>query len=125
LTTSARIIDEATLPLKPFKPNRTLIAVVGSVFGLVLGFGVAILAEMSDHTFRYGGDLQQLLGLPVISIPMVETVREVKRARLKRRMIWGFGLAFLCVTLVYFYQNLSTLTFENMAKAQFIEKKGK
>lgn len=125
LTTSARIIDEATLPLKPVKPNRTLVAVIGSFLGLILGFGAAILAEMSDHTFRYGGDLQQLLGLPVISIPMVETVREVKRAKLKRRMIWGVGLAFLCVTLVYFYQNLSTFNFESLAKAQFIEKKGK
>lgn len=125
LTSSARIIDKATLPQKPFKPNRTLIASIGSLLGLVLGIGVAILAEMSDHTFRYGGDLQQLLGLPVISIPMVETVREIKRARMKRRMIWGVGLAVLCMTLFYFYQNLSALNLGGAVKAQFVEKEGK
>ena len=125
LTSSARIIDEATLPQKPVKPNRTLIAAIGSLLGLGLGIGVAIMAEMSDHTFRYGGDLQQLLGLPVISIPMVETVREVKQAKMKRRMIWGFGLVFLCMTLFYFYQNMSMLNLGGVAKAQFTEKERK
>jgi uncharacterized protein involved in exopolysaccharide biosynthesis len=125
MNNSARIIDEATLPLKPFKPNRTMIAVIGSFLGVVLGIGVAIMVEMSDHTFRYAGDLQQLLGLPVISIPMVETLREIQRAKIKKRMIWGFGLVFLCVTLAYFYQNLSTLKLEGLSKVQFMEKKGK
>jgi uncharacterized protein involved in exopolysaccharide biosynthesis len=125
MQSSARIIDEATLPLKPVRPNRTLIAVIGSVLGFVLGVGVAILAEMSDHTFRYAGDLQQLLGLPVISIPQVETLREIQRGKIKRRMIWGFGLVFLCMALIYFYQNMSTLKFAGVAKAQFMEKERK
>lgn len=125
LTEEVRIIDEATLPLKPFKPNRTLIAAIGTLIGFGLGIGLAVLREMSDHTFRYGGDLQQLLGLPVVSIPLVETVQEVKRAKMMRRLVWGFSLAILCMTLIYLYQNPSSFNHLSAAKVQFMEKGGK
>src|SRR5207237_7287483 len=38
-----RVIDPAFLPRKPIGPNRRLIATLGSVAGLVFGFGVAFL----------------------------------------------------------------------------------
>lgn len=121
-SSEARIIDEATLPEKPYKPNRTLIAAIGSMLGLALGIGLAILAEMSDHTFRYGGDLQQLLGLPVVCIPHVETPGELKRAKVKRRLIFGVGLALIFMTLFYLYQNPTSLNQLGAANAQLMER---
>jgi uncharacterized protein involved in exopolysaccharide biosynthesis len=102
----ARIIDEATLPMKPFKPNRTLFALIGSLIGLGAGVGLAALAEISDRTFRYAGDLQNYVGLPVlVCIPQVETVGDLRRVRIRRRLIWGVSLILICLTLFYFYQN--------------------
>ncbi|NKE70652.1 GumC family protein [Candidatus Manganitrophus noduliformans] len=102
----ARIIDEATLPMKPFKPNRTLFVLIGSLIGLGAGVGLAVLAEISDRTFRYAGDLQSYVGLPVlVCIPQVETAGDLRRVRIRRRLLWGVSLILICLTLFYFYQN--------------------
>ncbi|TAK09109.1 MAG: hypothetical protein EPO39_03090 [Candidatus Manganitrophaceae bacterium] len=119
----ARIIDAATLPMKPYKPNRTLVALIGSLIGLGLGIGLAALAEISDRTFRYAGDLQQYLGLPVlVCIPQVETAGDLRRARIRRRLIWGLSLIVLCLTLFYLYQNPISLSRLDAATVQFQEK---
>ncbi|GEM_PF-3149036 len=116
----ARIIDEATLPMKPLKPNRLLVAVAGSLIGLGLGIGLAVFAEMSDRTFRYAGDLQQFLGMPVlVCIPHVETAEDLRRARIRRRVIWGLSLLLLCLTLFYLYQNPASLSRLDAATLRF------
>ena len=119
----ARIIDEATLPMKPFKPNRTLVALIGSLLGVGLGVGLAVLAEISDRTFRYAGDLQQYLGLPVlVCIPQVETAGDMRKARIRRRLIWGLSLILLCLTIFYFYQNPTHLSRLDAATVRFMER---
>lgn len=119
----ARVIDEATLPMKPFKPNRTLFTLIGSLIGLGLGVGLAVLAEISDRTFRYAGDLQSYIGLPVlVCIPQVETEGDLKRVRIRRRLIWGLGLILLCLTLFYFYQNPVSLSRLDAAMIGFQER---
>lgn len=119
----ARVIDEATLPMKPFKPNRTLFTLIGSLIGLGLGVGLAVLAELSDRTFRYAGDLQRYVGLPVlVCIPQVETEGDLKRVRFRRRLIWGLSLILLCLTLFYFYQNPVSLSRLDAATIGFQEK---
>lgn len=119
----ARIIDEATLPMKPFKPNRTLFVLIGSFIGLGLGVGLAALAEISDRTFRYAGDLQSYVGLPVlVCIPQVETAGDLRRVRIRRRLIWGVSLILLCLTLLYFYQNPVSLSRLDAATIGFQER---
>ena len=119
----ARIVDEASLPFKPFKPNRTLFAVAGSLLGLGAGLGLALLAEWSDHTFRSGWELQAFLGLPVlVCIPKIETPRDLKRARLKRRFVWGLGLAFIGLILIYFYQSPAPFQHLDWARIIFLER---
>jgi uncharacterized protein involved in exopolysaccharide biosynthesis len=119
----ARIIDEATLPMKPFKPNRTLFVLIGSLIGLGLGVGLAVFAEISDRTFRYAGDLQRYVGLPVlVCIPQVETAGELRKIRIRRRLIWGVSLLLLCLTLLYFYQNPVSLSRLDAATIGFQER---
>ncbi len=119
----ARIIDEATLPMKPYKPNRALVALIGSLIGLGVGVGLATLAEMSDRTFRYAGDLQQYLGLPVlVCIPQVETAGDLRKVRIRRRLIWGLSLILLCLTLFYLYQNPMRLSRLDAATVRFQER---
>jgi len=119
----ARIIDEATLPMKPYKPNRTLVVLIGSLIGLGLGVGLAFFAEISDRTFRYAGDLQSYLGLPVlVCIPQVETAGALRRVRIRRRVLWGLSLILLCLTVLYFYQNPVSLSRLDAATIGFQER---
>jgi uncharacterized protein involved in exopolysaccharide biosynthesis len=119
----ARVIDEATLPMKPFKPNRTLFVLIGSLIGLGLGIGLAVFAEISDRTFRYAGDLQRYVGLPVlVCIPQVETAGELRRIRIRRRILWGLSLIALCLAALYFYQNPVSLSRLDAATIGFQER---
>lgn len=119
----ARVIDEATLPIKPFKPNRSLFVLIGSLIGLGVGIGLAAFAEVSDRTFRYAGDLQSYVGLPVlVCIPQVETAGDMRRVRIRRRVIWGLGLILLSLTLFYFYQNPVSLSRLDAATIGFQER---
>ena len=67
-----RVIDPAFLPRKPIGPNRRLIATLGSVAGLVLGFGIAFLREFMDSSVQTPDDLANAIKLPVLAtIPSI------------------------------------------------------
>src|SRR5207237_998760 len=66
------VIDPAFLPRKPIGPNRRLVASLGSLAGLVLGFGLAFLREFMDPTLHTEDDLAAEIKLPILaSIPSI------------------------------------------------------
>ena len=66
------VIDSAFLPRKPIGPNRRLVASLGSLAGLVLGFGLAFLREFMDPTLHSEDDLAAEIKLPILaSIPSI------------------------------------------------------
>ena len=68
-----RVLDPATLPLIPIRPNRYLILAIGFVAALGLGLGAVIMAEMGDVSVRPTADLTPCLGLPLLAcIPHLE-----------------------------------------------------
>jgi len=52
------IIDAARLPLKPSKPNRIMIVLVGLVLGLGMGFAYAFIKSYFDTTVKTPEDIQ-------------------------------------------------------------------
>lgn len=67
-----KIIDEAKVPIKPFKPDPFKIILVGIMLGLASGGGLVFLAELLDKSFYSVKDLESYLALPVLaSIPLV------------------------------------------------------
>jgi polysaccharide biosynthesis transport protein len=63
-----QIAQPASLPRSPSRVNPLLAGVVGLVFGLILGIGVALLREYLDDTLQNAGHLQAELGLPVFGV---------------------------------------------------------
>ena len=69
-----KILDPATPPMSPFKPDRNKFFGFAFVLGLGLGGGLAFLREQMDRSFYKADDVEQLLGFPVIAaLPKIET----------------------------------------------------
>jgi polysaccharide chain length determinant protein (PEP-CTERM system associated) len=84
------IVEPAQLPGSPFAPNRQRLVILGLLFGLALGVGLAAFLEYWDSTLRTEDDITLALNLPTLaSIPMMHSSAEV--AKRKRRKL-GFGL---------------------------------
>src|SRR2546422_6184017 len=68
-----RILDPASLPETPSKPNRVLLNLLGIAVGLGIGSGLAIVLELKDDSVRTEHELVRLTNLPVlVSIPMIQ-----------------------------------------------------
>ena len=67
-----KVLDPANLPLKPFKPDRNKIILLGLGIGLGSGAGLVYLLEVIDASFRKDEDVYATLGLPVlVSVPRI------------------------------------------------------
>ena len=88
-----RIIDPAYLPEKPFKPMRELIVLMGLAGGLVFGIGLIFLLEKINPAIRRPEELEEILGLPVLTIipdySTVESDRERKRNDKELKLLKG------------------------------------
>ena len=66
------VVDGATPPEFPFKPDPMLNLMLAAVVGLVGGIGLAFLLEHLDDTLASPDEVERALGLPVVaSIPHV------------------------------------------------------
>jgi polysaccharide biosynthesis transport protein len=88
-----RVVDPGTPPAQPIAPNYPLNLGLAAFLGLGLGVGMAFLQEHLDQTIRYGNDVFQFLGLPVLGfIPTYDALNGRKRhlfARADRELILG------------------------------------
>lgn len=74
-SSNIRVVDRATAPRKPSKPNLPLNLVLGAVFGMGLGIGAALLTDYLDNTVKGSEDVERLLRLPVLAfIPAAESL---------------------------------------------------
>ena len=67
-TNNISLVDEATPPIFPYKPNLPLYTLLALGIGLLSGIGLAFLREHFDDTFKQPEDVEKLLGLPVLGI---------------------------------------------------------
>lgn len=77
------VLDAATVPDTPARPNRTRITLMGGAVGLALGLGLVMLLELLNGSVRRSVDLERRLNIvPIGVIPYVATPGEVLRRRL-------------------------------------------
>jgi succinoglycan biosynthesis transport protein ExoP len=75
-TPDSRIIEAATVPGAPSKPNRQSIILMGLVLSLAAGAALALLLEQLDNGFRTGRQVEEVFGAPLLaSVPMLEGPR--------------------------------------------------
>lgn len=67
-TINARVINKATVPVSPYKPNKKIMIVIGVIVGLLLGIAVSFLMEHFDNTFKSSREVEARLNLPVIGM---------------------------------------------------------
>ncbi len=108
------IIDPASLPEKPVKPNRYLIILAGLILSLGSGFGTVAIAEQLDHSVKTADELSLLTGLPVLgAIARIRTREDLMLALRKKRLIWaatGFTLMMGLILFHFLYMDLWVLT---------------
>lgn len=60
------VLNPAVAPSEPSGPRVLLNTLVAILLGTVLGLGLALLLELLQRPVRSGGDMQELLGIPVL-----------------------------------------------------------
>jgi capsular polysaccharide biosynthesis protein len=73
ITAITSILEPASLPIEPFKPNRLKIFAIAVVGGLALGFILMFFMEFIDHSMKETGDVENYLESPVLGrIPKIK-----------------------------------------------------
>lgn len=87
-STNVRIVDRAKPPVAPFRPNRTLNALLGVVLGLGLGVGMAFFLDYLDSSIASPSESERASGLPTLAVvPRIEGGGEARASgRLGRRL---------------------------------------
>jgi succinoglycan biosynthesis transport protein ExoP len=63
-----RVVEPARAPRKPTGPNRTLWTMIGFVFSLTFGVGLALMLEVLDRSIKSADGLSHRLQLPALAV---------------------------------------------------------
>ena len=74
------VVQPASIPTRPFFPNRVQFTLVGLALGLAFGLGASLLSESRDRGVRGPEDLRETLPQPLLAeLPLVRTRRRDRR----------------------------------------------
>ena len=95
-----QILDPANFPIKPARPNRQMIVLIGLLAGLGGGFALAFLWDNFNSSFRRSEDLTAYVNLPLLAtIPALVTRSSVLEQRRAHGLLVLGSLAILVVGL--------------------------
>jgi capsular polysaccharide biosynthesis protein len=104
------VLDPPRLPLKPVKPNKILVMIIGVFLGVSVGVGLILLLEFTDQSLLGIDEAKEHLDLPIlggISRILTEEDIAVNRIRSRFRMtvfVVVSGLLILITSLYSFLQ---------------------
>ena len=65
---SVSIVDEATTPVTPTSPNKTLNTIIGVLIGMILGVLIIFVIELFDTRIKTEDDLVTKFDLPILGV---------------------------------------------------------
>jgi protein tyrosine kinase modulator len=96
-----RILDPANLPLRPARPNRLMILLVGLASGLAGGVALAFLWDNLDTSFKKGEEIIAYVNLPLlVTIPALITRDGVLEQRRAQGLLVMASIGILAVGVV-------------------------
>lgn len=114
------VVDAATVPDRPVKPNRVLIAGGGVVGGAGLGIAVIVLLELLNRAVRRPKDLIKAFGItPIATIPYMRTPSETMMRRsgfAAMLLVAVIGIPAIIYAVHVYYQPLDVLVGKVAAK---------
>ena len=78
--TEARLISSASRPLQKSNPKTLLVLAIASFGGMILGFGIGMLRDLSDRVFRTSEQIESLLQTDCIGLVPLLTGDEAGEA---------------------------------------------
>ncbi len=79
---NARVMQSALVPKYSIKPNKKRMVIIGLIFGLLCGFGLAFLLEYLDNTLKNADDVERKLDIPILGmLPLLTTKIEHEPAQ--------------------------------------------
>jgi len=82
-STNTRIVDLASVPSSPIKPNKPLIVVLAALLATMVGCGLALLKNALRNTFTSPEEVEGRLNLPVLGIvPLMKSRKRKDLAKL-------------------------------------------
>jgi uncharacterized protein involved in exopolysaccharide biosynthesis len=100
------VIEQATVPDEPIKPNRPKIILAGSFGSVAVGVAAVVLLEMMFKSIRTAADLQKALQLrPIVTIPYITTVPQKRRRRraMVAALLLGLAAVVAAVLLLHWF----------------------
>jgi polysaccharide chain length determinant protein (PEP-CTERM system associated) len=95
------ILDPANLPLKPVRPNRPMIILMGFLIGLGGGFGLAFVWENLDTSFKRSDEINAYVNVPLlVTIPALVTRGSVIEQRRSQGVLVLASLGALLVGII-------------------------
>lgn len=70
---AVKVVDPATMPLRPSSPNLLLNTLIGFIVGFVLGIMITFLLEVMDKRIRDEDDFLKHYSVPILGmVPLIE-----------------------------------------------------
>jgi uncharacterized protein involved in exopolysaccharide biosynthesis len=127
LGTSIEVVEAATKPLGPVKPNKMKIFIFAILFGGAVGTGVLLLSEMTDTSFRSVEEVEAAMGIKVVGTipafdPNVKWKKENSKTRITVMAATGVLAVAIAILGFYYYGKSTEKEMIYMSRTEIIQK---
>lgn len=99
--TKYTILDPPRLPLKPSKPNKAMLLLLGIFVGGCIGMGFVFLSELFDHSFLGVDEAKRFLELPIFgAVSKIITEDDIKIQKLRNARVAALSVVTGIVLLI-------------------------
>lgn len=110
-----RILDPASFPEKPYKPNLLQLNLMGIIGGFIFGCALGFLFELKDPSLHNDKDVAFLVPVRVLgSLPVIMTPASYAAEKKKQKMGYAFGAtaAAVAISLLFYVYRKSPQAFD-------------